>query len=235
LKSVGANATLAPPTIATQDPRMPERHAALSPRLEVESLACERGDRQLFRDLSFSVRGGEMLQVEGANGCGKTTLLRTLCGLLTPSEGTIRWRGENLHRVRDLFLAELAYVGHAGGIKDDLSPRENLRMEAALGSARPEVTSNTVLERLGLSRQAQLPCRSLSAGQKRRVALGRLLIRRASVWLLDEPFTAIDRGGVEQLAGLMADHVHAGGLVILSTHQPVSFPGVDPRTLRLGQ
>lgn len=173
--------------------------------------------------------------MEGPNGCGKTTLLRALCGLLLPVEGDIRWRGRAVRQSRSEFQAELAYVGHTPGIKEDLSPSENLRMEAALGIAKPKLDTALVLEQLGLARQAELPCRNLSAGQRRRAGLGRLLVRQTLAWFLDEPFTAIDRSGVEQLAEIMASHVRGGGLMVLTTHQQVRFPGIEPHVLRLGR
>lgn len=195
----------------------PTTHA----HLEVQALSCERGDRLLFQDLTFRVGTGETLLVEGANGSGKTTLLRTLCGLRAPSAGRVCWRGEDIGHIRPEFHADLNYIGHLPGIKDDLTAVENLRVACALQGARADVDLMEVLDKVGLFGFEDLPCRHLSAGQRRRVALARLWALDTRLWILDEPFNAIDRKGVDLLKGVLESHLATGGSIVLTTHQRI--------------
>jgi len=205
------------------------------PRLEAVELMMERGDRRLFSGLSFDLAGGTLLHVEGRNGSGKTTLLRAICGLLLPSEGEIRWNGENIRSLREEYGKEVLYFGHLNGIKHDLSGLENLRISATLDGDR--VDGEQVwgaLQRMGLAGFEDLPTRVLSQGQKKRVALARLLLSSARLWVLDEPFTALDVGAVELLQTLIAEHVARGGMAIITTHQEVALTSGQIRRLRLG-
>lgn len=201
-------------------------------QLEVDSIRCERGDRVLIDRLSVRLNRGEILQVEGANGSGKTTLLRTLCGLASPSEGEIRWGGQPIQDIRAEYHAELTYIGHLPGIKADLTPLENLQFLHALHDRTP-VNDVAVLERIGLFGFEDVPARQLSAGQRRRVALARLLVDSSPLWILDEPFTAIDRAGTEVLVDVLSDHLEGGGMVILTSHQPVSMTRCEVMRLSL--
>ncbi len=192
--------------------------------LEVRDLECVRGDHRLFSGLSFCLQEGELLYLRGSNGSGKTSLLRTLCGLLEPAEGEVLWRGQDIRRQRDEFNAELTYLGHLNGVKGELTAFENLRLNCALaGSAVSPQTIYEALERIGLGGREDLPTQVLSQGQKRRVALARLLLSRATLWVLDEPFTALDVGAVEQLAGLIEAHLQKGGMAVFTTHQLVEI------------
>ncbi len=188
-------------------------------RLSAQGLCCVRHDRRLFDALSFTLRDGEILQVEGANGSGKTSLLRMLCGLVQPDEGAILWDGADIQDARAEFLADVIYIGHAHGVKEELTARENLRFAQALGPA-GHTSIETALDRVGLYGYEDVPARALSAGQRRRVALARLLVRAARLWILDEPFTALDRAGRELVEALLAAHIEGGGLAVLTTHQP---------------
>lgn len=194
------------------------------PLLELRDLYCERDDVPLFAPLSLALRGGELMQLEGANGVGKTTLLRCLCGLSSRYRGEMRWRGAALERHRTEFAAESIFLGHATGLKAALNCRENLLWWAGLRGldARGEVEA--ALERVGLAGYEDSPCYQLSAGQQRRVALARLFLARAPLWILDEPFTAIDRQGVKELEGWLTAQADAGGAVLLTTHQSLSLP-----------
>ncbi len=204
-------------------------------RLDIRGLQFTRGDRMLFQDLSFSLESGELLQVEGANGSGKTTLLRSVCGLLLPDEGEIRWNGGNARSLREDFAREVLYLGHLNGIKNDLSAIENLRVAATLdGDTVTEAQVLEALARMGLAGFEDLPTKVLSQGQKRRVALARLLLGSATLWVLDEPFVALDVKAVELLQSIIADHVARGGMVILTTHQEVALTSGQARRLRLG-
>lgn len=202
--------------------------------LESIDLECVRGERLLFSGLSFRVDAGTCLHVAGPNGAGKTSLQRIVCGLLAPSAGEVRYRGGNIRRLREEYWQALAYVGHLNGVKDDLSAEENVFFAAGLAGRvahRDEVRH--ALEQVGLKGfEAQL-ARHLSQGQKRRVALARLfLAAQAPVWVLDEPFTALDVRGVAALSDLIASHLTRGGLVVLTTHQDVPIAGrVDKLTL----
>ncbi len=205
------------------------------PRLAAHELACERGDRLLFKQLSFTLDGGQMLLVQGGNGQGKTSLLRLLAGLGRPDAGQVRWRGEPLARCRDTYHREMAYLGHANGIKDELDPAENLRFNDGLhGRAFDIDKAIATLRRLGLARCLDLPCRALSFGQRRRVALAALLLAEASLWILDEPLTGLDVHAVALLEGLIREHLQAGGLVVATTHQTLDLAGVDVQRLLVG-
>ncbi|WP_200279673.1 cytochrome c biogenesis heme-transporting ATPase CcmA [Rhabdochromatium marinum] len=193
-------------------------------RLEVSALSCRRGDRRLFSALDLQLAPGQLLHLRGSNGSGKTTLLRALCGLLRPESGQIRWRGATIEQLAEDYYRDLLYLGHLNGIKGDLTGMENLRIAARLaGHPCNSADIRTALERIGLGGFADLPCRMLSQGQKKRVALARLLLSQAPLWILDEPFTALDVDAVAWLEELIGTHVEAGGLVVLTTHQALTL------------
>jgi heme exporter protein A len=203
--------------------------------LEVAALACRRGDRRLFAELSFTVAEQTLLHVRGRNGSGKTTLLRTLCGLLRQDAGEILWRGDNIRELAEELNRELLYFGHLNGIKADLSGLENLRIAATLDQ--DPVTDGVILqalEQIGLGGFEDLPTRMLSQGQKKRVALARLILSKAPLWILDEPFTALDTDAVELLQQLIAGQVASGGAVVLTTHQEVALTQGEIHRLTLG-
>ncbi len=195
--------------------------------LEAIDLECVRGERLLFRHLSFRVDAGTCMHIAGENGAGKTSLLRILCGLMTPAHGEIRWRGENVRRLREEYWQALAYVGHANGVKDDLTAAENVHYAAAIAGRSGSIArAREALAALGLAGFEDALARSLSQGQKRRVALARLLLADAApLWILDEPFTALDVRGVAVLTKLVAAQLARGGCVVLTTHQEVPLPG----------
>ncbi len=203
--------------------------------LEVEDLECIRGDRRLFSGLSFLLKPGELLHLYGHNGSGKTTLMRTVCGLIQPIAGVIRWRGEGARTLGEEFTRELIYIGHKNGIKDDLSGVENLRISSVLdGVPITEQSAWAALEKMGLRGHEDLPTRFLSQGQKRRVALARLLVNEIPLWILDEPFTALDKAAVGSLQAVIQSHLERGGMVILTTHQEVALTRGEVKRLRLG-
>ena len=203
--------------------------------LEVNNLECIRGDRSLFSELGFSLEAGELLHLQGHNGSGKTTLLRTLCGLIAPSAGAVNWNGRNIRRQREEFASEMLFLGHLNGLKDDLTAAENLRILCQLDGLDADVEELwQVLEEMGLYGHEDLPVRVLSQGQKRRVSLARLLLSKAPLWLLDEPFTALDKAAVEFLQTVIVDHIKQGGLVILTTHQDLALTTGEVKQLRLG-
>lgn len=203
--------------------------------LDVVNLQCTRGDRCLFSGIGFSVGAGELLHLYGHNGSGKTTLLRTLCGLISPSEGEVRWNGQAIRRQRDEYAAQLLYLGHKNGLKDDLTGVENLLVACRLsGVAVTAEKAWDVLEQMGLRGHEDLPARVLSQGQQKRVALARLLLSQAPLWILDEPFVGLDVAAVALLENVLAAHVAQGGMVILTTHQEVALTSGRVKKLRLG-
>jgi heme exporter protein A len=211
-------------------------HGTLDSALQIEALSCTRGDRVLFRDLSFAVNGGEMLHLKGHNGSGKTTLLRALAGLLLPESGEIRWDGKNIRSLREEYSRHLLYLGHLNGIKGDLTAAENLRIAATLdGFVLSETRAWELLSEIGLRGYEDLPTKHLSQGQKRRVALARLLANEARIWILDEPFTALDVAAVQMLQDVIHRHVENGGIAIITTHQEVAMLGEQTRTITLGR
>ncbi len=201
--------------------------------LSVANLECVRGDRLLFQGLSFHLDAGELLHIEGTNGCGKTSLLRILCGLSQPEEGEIFWRGQPVRKIRHDFLQDLSYLGHHPGIKGELTPLENLHLVTRLHRIHPDVDIEKILAAAGLGAHLEVPTRALSAGQRQRIALSRLLLQQASLWILDEPFTSLDVHGITWVQSLIDEHLKREGLVILTSHQKVKTQ-CPVRTLRLG-
>jgi heme exporter protein A len=196
--------------------------------LAVQDLEARRGRRVLFTGLGFSAGGGQLLRVTGANGAGKTTLLRMLAGLSTPTAGRVLWRGAPLAGQREGFHRELAWLGHAASLKDDLTAFENLQALAVLsGDEVSRAEAYAALAEAGLKGRERLPARVLSAGQRRRVVLARLaLASPRPLWVLDEPFNALDVAATGWLAGLVKRQLDGGGLVVLTSHQAVPVDGV---------
>ena len=185
--------------------------------------------------MHFSVLPGQLLRIGGENGSGKTSLLRILCGLLPPAEGEVRWHGEAITLKRDEFHREMTYIGHANGLKDDLTASENIEFASTLAGTRASsLAIRDALDRFGIAHCARLPVRHLSQGQRRRVALARLALpNHASLWVLDEPFTALDAGAVTILDQLLANHVADEGMVVLTTHQEVAFSATSVTLLNI--
>jgi heme exporter protein A len=209
--------------------------ASAPPLLMADGLACERGERLLFSGVDLRLAAGQLLLVQGGNGQGKTSLLRLLAGLGRPLAGHVSWRGEPLARGRDTFHREMAYLGHANGIKDELTPTENLRFITGLrGQPFHADRTTETLARLGLSRCRDLPCRALSFGQRRRVALSALLMADARLWILDEPLTGLDVHAVAEVEALIRNQLQGGGLVVATTHQALDLANLAVQHLHLG-
>lgn len=203
--------------------------------LTVHDLACARGERTLFTGMNFELRQGELLLVQGGNGRGKTSLLRLLTGLAHPLAGEIRWRGAAIADSREQYHREMAYLGHLNGIKDELTPVENLRLNAELSRAPMSLeAAERALTDIGLARCLDLPSRVLSFGQRRRVALAALVNAGAMLWILDEPLTGLDIHGVAMVEGLLRNHVDQGGMVVTTTHQTLKLDGVRIVPLQVG-
>jgi heme exporter protein A len=204
--------------------------------LELNKFSCTRDHDPLFEPFDAIINAGDIVQVAGPNGAGKTTLLRTLCGLFDSFEGQILWQGAPIshstpRHIWYEFLSQLLYLGHQPGIKKSLTARENLEWFAGIKGGLDRLNVEEVLSRVGLSGYADIPCQQMSAGQQRRVGLARLYFDRSPMWILDEPFTAIDKQGVARLEGLLKQHSANGGTVILTTHQALSLESY--RTIEL--
>src|SRR5712692_5450161 len=193
--------------------------------LEALNLGCARGERRLFSGLNFSLRAGAFLQAFGANGSGKTSLLRIICGLLAPDAGEVRWNGTNIRRLGEEYFSAIAYIAHQNGVKDELSPTENLLVsEGVAGNALSKDQAEMVLTQVGLERQRDLATRLLSAGQRRRLALARLLASKATLWILDEVLSSLDEAGMNLARDLIGAHLTNGGLAVIATHQELKLP-----------
>jgi len=203
--------------------------------LQAVALSCSRGERQLFSDVSVTVKPGTLLAVVGENGSGKTSLLRMLCSLLSPDGGAILWQGKDIRQLQELYCAQLTYIGHLNGIKDDLTPVENLKVSACLaGDESSGAITQKALEAVGLGRSVHLlPTRVLSQGEKRRVALARLWLSTRPLWLLDEPFTSLDAAATGYLTQHLQSHLSNDGMVVVATHQEVDLPTDSVQHLRL--
>jgi heme exporter protein A len=199
--------------------------------LEASDLECERGGRKLFRGMTFCVNSGEIIRVAGANGSGKTSLLRILCGLLTPSAGEVLWNGARIQSLKEEYARHVLYLGHAPAVKDELTGAENLRVACVLaGISTTAEQTRDALARFGVP--GDKPVRQLSQGQRRRAALARLGVSwQAPLWLLDEPFTALDAAAAELTRTLLGEHAQRGGSVVYSTHQDAGLR--DSRVIEL--
>jgi heme exporter protein A len=194
--------------------------------LETIDLECTRGERLLFSGLLLRIAPGSCVRIGGENGAGKTSLLRILCGLLLPTHGEVRWDGESIRTLREEYWQTLAYVGHLNGVKDDLTALENVCFAGELGGRADDARAEVALRALGLGGFLRSQARFLSQGQRRRIALARLFLAEAArLWILDEPFTALDVRGVKVLSDLIGAQVDRGGIVVLTTHQEVDLPG----------
>lgn len=196
--------------------------------LSGHDLCLFRGDRCLFRSLQFALNTGELLIIEGPNGSGKTSLLRGIAGLLEFESGAVHWAGKAVSENYQAFCADLVWLSHRIGCKADLNLIENLRFESGL-RATDEEKLLSVLERLSLTRLTALPLRSLSAGQQRRVSLARLLLAQARIWMMDEPFTNLDRAGQSLVEELIAEHLATGGSCVVASHQVLEIKGSTRR------
>jgi len=216
-------------------PKAQPESAVSPPALEARGLTCERGERLLFSDLDLAVDHGQMIQLEGPNGSGKTSLLRILCGLAQPIDGEVYWNGQSTRKQRLEFLANVTYLSHQNGIKGELTPVENLRIARGLGMPSAHISIDDALQQVGMLDFDDQPCHSLSAGQKRRVALAQLLTNDSPLWVLDEPFTSLDVAGVALVEGMLRQHLDDGGLAIVTTHHPVDMGSHSITKLRLGE
>ncbi len=201
--------------------------------LKAAHLSCVRNELELFRELSFELLPGQLIQIEGANGCGKTSLIRILCGLARPAEGDVLWCDQKIEQARGEYYADMLYVGHNNALKGNLTCEENLEVSAIQDRFRPGYDIEQALEQMGLDDLIDEFAGKLSAGQQRRVALSRLLLSAAPLWILDEPFTALDHASRERMEGIFDQHCQAGGMVILTTHHNMSIPNTEVKVLKV--
>jgi heme exporter protein A len=205
-------------------------HNNSTSRLQVTGLSCVRDDRVLFETLCFELNSGQALLLEGENGSGKTSLLRILCGFREPDAGDILWCGIAINDSQ--YYNDMAYVGHLDGVKKELTVLENLKVSLALGQS-GEYSIPQALAKVQLTDFDDALVQTLSAGQKRRLSLARLLITHNSLWILDEPFTSLDKQGISLIESLMAEHCNKGGMIILTSHHDIALPSVDVQRILL--
>jgi len=200
--------------------------------LEVINLTCVRGTRRLFKELNFSAESGELVELRGPNGSGKTSLLRILCGLAMPAAGEVRWNGTGIRSLREEYFGAVAYLGHQNAVKDELTAIENLRISSAVcGYALDKKEAQEILKRVGLPQQQNLPARVLSAGQRRRLGMTRLLTSKARLWILDEVLTSLDDAAMNLSREFISEHLKQDGMAIVATHQDLGLAA--PRFQRL--
>lgn len=203
-------------------------------QLKIDQVTCWRGDKRLFHGLSHTLNGGELVQLEGHNGAGKTSLLRILTGLSQPEEGDVLWSGVSIFKNKDTYHRDMLYLGHKPGLKEVLTARENLLFyQSSLSKNLQLQDISQALELVGLKGFENEPVGRLSAGQQRRVALARLYLNRAIIWFLDEPFTAIDKQGVAKLMNHFEQHCEQGGIVLFTSHQTVESSKMTVRRISL--
>ena len=203
--------------------------------LELINLGCIRGGRTLFGDLNLNIPPGAFIQVTGANGSGKTSLLRTICGLLEPESGEVRWQGTDIRKLGEDFATSLTYLGHRNGIKEELTPLENLRVACGLsGSHITREEAGSALSKTGLAGKEDLPARFLSEGQRRRAALARLVTSNATLWVLDEVLASLDTAAVGLVNSLLEEHLSNGGIAVVATHQELNVSAGSFQRLELG-
>lgn len=190
--------------------------------LTVVDLSCIRDDRELFSGLNFSLKFGQLLYIEGRNGSGKTSLLRILTGIRLPEDGEVQWRGKSIEKLGASYHAEMSYVGHHDGIKKELTVEENLAMARALGEP-GRFTLNDALTKVRLAGYQDVKAHNLSAGQKRRLSLARLLVTDAPLWILDEPFTSLDVEGIAVIEAMIEEHINAGGMAVMTSHHQLNL------------
>jgi heme exporter protein A len=203
------------------------------PCLQARGLECIRDDRRLFTELDFNIACGQALLLEGRNGSGKTSLLRILCGIRLPEAGEVTWCGEDIFRLGPDYHEHTAYVGHRDGVKLDLTPLENLTMAQALGKPKTSITLEGALDRVNLGGFEDVPTRNLSAGQQRRLGLARLLVTTSRLWILDEPFTSLDRHGIEVVEALLDGHLANDGMLALTSHHTINLQSARVHRINL--
>ena len=203
--------------------------------LSVSALDCVRGERRLFSNLTFDLPARTLLEVRGANGSGKTSLLRLLCGVLAPAAGRIAWMQTDIYALREEYCAQLVYIGHLNAVKEELSALETLCYAARIaGCPTGDNDAALALRKFGLGDFAHLPCKALSQGQRRRVALARLALSATRpLWLLDEPFAALDTNALTITRNLVESHLSEGGMVVLTTHQDVAIAAPSTQRIEL--
>ncbi len=203
--------------------------------LEVTNLACTRGGRTLFGNMNLSVPPGTLLQVQGANGSGKTSLLRTICGLMPPESGEVRWQGTNIRKLGEDFSTSLTYLGHRNAIKEELSALENLRIACGLsGVTLTRDEASQALKKTGLAGKEDLPARFLSEGQRRRATLARLVTSDATLWVLDEVLASLDTEAIALVNSILQEHLSNGGIAVVATHQELVISAGSLQRLKLG-
>ncbi len=202
--------------------------------IQIENLACIRDDRVLFEHLSLSLAAGQMLLVEGRNGSGKTSLLRILTGLKLADEGDVLWRGKDIQQLAADYTEQVSYVGHHDGVKRDLSCLENLRLVQAMGKP-SGVELDEALERVSLFRFGDTLVSNLSAGQKRRLALSRLMVTESLLWILDEPFTSLDKKSMAGFELMFENHLAQQGIIVMTSHHDIGMSNADIQRLDLSR